>query len=37
MKLYFPLTTSSLSEAQYIKNQKSHIPQELSSMGFNKT
>ena len=37
MKLYFPLTTSSLPEAQYININKAHIPQALSSMGFNKT
>ena len=37
MKLFFPLTTSSLSESQYIRINKAHIPQALSSMGFNKT
>ena len=37
MKLYFPLTTSSLPEAQYTRINKAHIPQALSSMGFNKT
>ena len=37
MKLYFPLTTSSLPKEQYIKINKSHILQALSSMGFNKT
>ena len=30
MKLYFSLTTSSLPETQYIKTNKTHIPQALS-------
>ena len=37
VKLYFQLTTSSLPEAQYIRINKAHIPQALSSMGFDKT
>ena len=36
MKLYFPLTTSSLPESQYIRIKKAYIPQALSSVGFNK-
>ena len=37
MKLYFPLTTTCLSEAQYIKINKTYIPQVISSMDFNRT
>ena len=37
MKLHFPLTTSSLPEAQYIRINKALFPQALSSMGFDKT
>ena len=37
MKLYFPLITSYLSEAQYIKIDKPRIPQVISSMDFNRS